>query len=71
MNETSEYSSIYKVYNDKQMKKDYASYTTKIKEAEDELNDYEDKWYKKFSQMEVTLSKLQSQTSSLTSMLGY
>ena len=70
MNETSEYSSIYKVYNDKQMKKDYASYTTKIKEAEDELNDYEDKWYKKFSQMEVTLSKLQSQTSSLTSMLG-
>lgn len=70
MNETSEYSSIYKVYNDKQMKKDYASYTTKIKEAEDKLNDYEDKWYKKFSQMEVTLSKLQSQTSSLTSMLG-
>lgn len=70
MNTTSEYSSIYKVYNDKQMKKDYASYTTKIKEAEDKLNDYEDKWYKKFSQMEVTLSKLQSQTSSLTSMLG-
>ena len=70
MNETSEYSSIYKVYNDKQMKKDYASYTTKIKEAEDELNDYEDKWYKKFSQMEVTLSKLQSQTNSISSMLG-
>lgn len=70
MNTTSEYSSIYKVYNDKQMKKDYADYTTKIKEAENELNDYEDKWYKKFSAMEVALSKLQSQTNSISSMLG-
>ncbi len=70
MSESTEYSSIYKVYNDKQLKKDYNDYTTKISDAEDELNDYEDRWYDKFSKMEVALSKLQSQTSSISSMLG-
>ena len=70
MSESTEYSSIYKVYNDKQLKKDYKDYTTKISDAEDELNDYEDRWYNKFSKMEVALSKLQSQTSSISSMLG-
>lgn len=70
MSESTEYSSIYKVYNDKQLKKDYKDYTKKIRDAEDELNDYEDRWYNKFSKMEVALSKLQSQTSSISSMLG-
>lgn len=70
MSESTEYSSIYKVYNDKQLKKDYKDYTTKISDAEDKLNDYEDRWYNKFSKMEVALSKLQSQTSSISSMLG-
>lgn len=70
MSESTDYSSIYKVYNDKQLKKDYNDYTKKISDAEDELNDYEDRWYNKFSKMEVALSKLQSQTSSISSMLG-
>lgn len=70
MGKSTEYSSIYKAYNDKQLKKDYESYTKKIKEAEKKLNDYEDKWYNKFSAMEVALSKLQSQTNSITQMLG-
>lgn len=70
MSESTEYSSIYKVYNDKQLKKDYKDYTKKISDAVDELNDYEDRWYNKFSKMEVALSKLQSQTSSISSMLG-
>lgn len=67
---TSEYSSVYKVYNDKKLKSEYDEYTTKIKEAEEELNDYEDKWYDKFTAMEVALSKLQSNTNAVTSMLG-
>lgn len=67
---SSEYSSIYKVYEDKRMKIDYDSYTQKIKDAEKELSDYEDKWYKKFSAMEVALSKLQSNQSTISSMLG-
>lgn len=70
MKETTDYSSIYKVYNDKQMKKDYDAYTKKIKEAEKKLSDYEDKWYNKFSAMETALSKLQSNQSVVSSMLG-
>lgn len=65
-----DYSSMYKVYNDKQMTKEYDSYTKKIKEAEKALSEYEDKWYNKFSAMEVALSKLQSNTNAVTSMLG-
>ena len=70
MGKTTTYSSIYKVYNDKQLKSDYESYTKKIKEAEEELSDYEDKWYNKFAAMEKALSKLQSNTNAVTSMLG-
>lgn len=70
MSETTDYSSIYKVYNDKQMKKDYDNYTKKIKEAEKKLSAYEDRWYDKFSKMETALSKLQSNQSIVSSMLG-
>lgn len=70
MGKTTTYSSIYKVYNDKQLKKDYDDYTKRIKEAEEKLSDYEDKWYEKFSAMEVALSKLQSNSNAVTSMLG-
>jgi Flagellar capping protein len=70
MSQTSDYSSIYKVYNDKQLQKDYDNYTKKIKEAEQKLSDYEDRWYDKFSKMETALSKLQSNQSVVSSMLG-
>ncbi|MBE5876009.1 MAG: hypothetical protein E7290_03870 [Lachnospiraceae bacterium] len=70
MSETTDYSSIYKVYNDKKLKSDYDDYTKRIKEAEDELNDYEDRWYEKFSAMETALAKLQSNSSAVTSMLN-
>ncbi|MBQ6996443.1 MAG: flagellar filament capping protein FliD [Lachnospiraceae bacterium] len=68
--EMTDYRSIYKVYDDKRLKKEYDDYTKKIKEAEDKLNDYEDKWYDKFAAMEVALSKLQSNSNAVTSMLG-
>lgn len=70
MGKSTYYSSMYKAYNDKQLKKDYENYTKKISEAEDELSDYEDKWYNKFASMETALSKLQSQQSSISSLLG-
>lgn len=67
---STEYRSIYKVYDDKRMKNEYDDYTKRIKEAQKKLDAYEDKWYKKFSAMEVALSKLQSSQNSLASMLG-
>lgn len=65
-----DYSSMSTVYDDKKMKDEYDSYTTKIKEAEQKLTDYEDKWYKKFSAMETALAKMQSNSSAVTSLLG-
>lgn len=67
---STDYRSIYKVYDDKRMKTEYDDYTKQIKEAQKKLDAYEDKWYKKFSAMEVALSKLQSSQNSLASMLG-
>lgn len=63
-------SSALTVYNDKQMKTDYDSYTEKISKQEDKLNDLIDKWYKKFSEMETALSKLQSKNSAVSGMFG-
>lgn len=57
-------------YDDKKMKSDYADYTTKIAEMEEKVNDYEDKWYKKFSKMETALAKMQSNSSAISSLLG-
>lgn len=70
MMKSTDYSSMYKVYDDKRLKEEYDDYTTKISEAEEKLNDYEDRWYEKFSAMEVALSKLQSNQNTVSSMLG-
>ena len=68
--ERSDYSSPFTVYNDKQMDIELKSYDSKIKTEQDKLNDYIDRWYEKFSQMEVALSKLNSKESSLSSLFG-
>ena len=65
-----DYSSAFTIYNDKQMDIELKSYDSKIAKEQDKLNDYIDRWYKKFSQMEVALSKLNSQESSISSLFG-
>lgn len=62
--------SRYSIYNDKEMTTQYKNYTTTIKEWETKISDKEDYYYKKFSSMETALSKLNSQTSSLSGLLG-
>ena len=57
-------------YDDKKMASDYSSYTSKIAEMEEALNDYEDKMYSKFSKMETALAKMQSKTTALAGLLG-
>ncbi len=64
------YRSYGNFYDDKKMQSDYDGYTNEIKELEDKLADYEDKWYKKFSAMETAMAKMQSNVSAVTSMLG-
>ena len=65
-----DFSSSYTIYEDVRMKQEYDSYTQKIKELEAKLADYEDKWYSKFAKMETALSKLQSNVSAVTALLG-
>lgn len=67
---STELSSAYKVYNDKEMDKELARYAQTISKWEEKVKDKEDYYYKKFSQMEVALSKLQNQTSSISGLLN-
>lgn len=65
-----DYSSSFTVYNDKQMALELKEYDSKIATEQKKLNDYIDRWYEKFSQMEVALGKLNSQQSSISSLFG-
>lgn len=67
---STEYSSIYKVYNDKKMQNDYNSYTKKIADLEAKLTEAEDRYYKKFGQMETMLSKLNDSSSSISALFN-
>lgn len=64
------YRSFGSFFDDKKVKSEYDSYNTKIKEMEKKLNDYEDKWYKKFANMEKAMAKMQSNTSAVTALIG-
>lgn len=67
---STELSSAYKVYNDKEMDKEATRIEQMIAKWEEKISDKEEYYYDKFSQMEVALSKLQSQTSSISGLLG-
>lgn len=67
---SSDYSSFNTFYDDKKMKADYTSYTTKISTLEKKLIEYEDKYYKKFAAMETALAKMQSNQNALAGLLG-
>ena len=67
---SSSVSSAFTIYNDKQMSSQYSDLSNKVSDWEERLKKYEDSYYKKFSAMETALAKLQSQQTSLSSMLG-
>jgi len=67
---TSSLSSVYKVYNDKELASEQKDWEKKITEYEDKLTAMEDKYYQKFAVMEKTLSKLNSTSTSVSSYLG-
>lgn len=63
-------SSTYTVYNDKEMASEYSDYTSLITKWQERLEQQEEYYYNKFSAMETALSKLNSQTSSLSGLFG-
>ena len=58
------------IYEDLKMKSEYSNYEKKIKEMEQDLQDYEDKWYSKFAKMETAMAKMQSNASAISGLLG-
>lgn len=67
---SSSVSSVYTIYNDKEMATQYSEYNTKISDKEDEIEKWEDYYYTKFSRMESALAQLNSQQSSLSGFFG-
>ena len=65
-----EISSALTFYNDKQLTSLRKDYEEDLDVMEDRIKEMEDKYYKQFTAMETALSKLQSQTNSLASLLG-
>lgn len=63
-------SSAYTVYNDKEMASEYSDYTSLITKWQERLESQEEYYYKKFSEMETALSKLNSQSSSMSGFFG-
>jgi len=70
MMKKTQYSSSFTLYDDVSMKEDYNDYTTKIKNQEQKITDFEDRYYKKFSAMETALAKLSSKESAISGLLG-
>lgn len=57
-------------YDDKRMTEEYNDFKTKIKKQEDKLTALQDRWYNKFSAMEVALAKLQSNQNAVSGLFG-
>ena len=70
MSSNPKFSSIYKVYNDKQLATEQTDWEKKIKDIEDEISGIEDKWYARFTSMEKALANMQGSQNAVTSMLG-
>lgn len=67
---STELSSAYKVYNDKELDREATRIQQMIAKWEEKVSEKEEYYYDKFAQMEVALSKLQNQTSSISGLLG-
>lgn len=59
------YSSMYKVYNDKQLSTQYTKQQTDIDKLQKKMTQVEEKYYKQFAKMEEMLAKIQSQTNAI------
>lgn len=70
MKSVSNVSSAYTFYNDKLMTTQQTAYKKQIATLATKLTDLENKYYKQFAAMETALANMQSQSSSLSSMLG-
>ncbi len=66
----SDYRSVYSMYDDKTLQKEYDDMEKDISDEEQKLADLEDKYYDQFSAMETALAKLQDKQNALGQLLG-
>ena len=62
--------SVYKVYNDKLLQKEYDNLSSEITKQEKYVSDLEDFYYSKFTAMETALAKLQNSSSAIAGLLN-
>lgn len=67
---SSSLSSIYKVYNDKELKKEQTDWEKKVSDLESKLKDIEDKYYRKFAAMEKLMGSMNSTQNYMSSFFG-
>lgn len=67
---SNDYKSSQKFYNDKQLTTEAADYKTELSEMQDKVADIEERYYDQFTRMEKALSTLNSQSSSISGMIG-
>ena len=63
--------SVYSFYNDKEMMKQIEEYKKKVDSWDEKVKKMEDKYYKQFSIMETTLSKLSNSSSYLSNLFNF
>jgi flagellar hook-associated protein 2 len=63
-------SSAMTFYNDKEIKNQISTYEDELSTLQDKLNDQEDRYYSQFTAMEKAMSNMQTQSSSLSGLLG-
>lgn len=70
LSSTSSSRSFGNFYDDKAMKTQYSTYKTQLSDYEKKLQGIEDKYYKQFSRMETAMTKMQSSSTYLSSLMG-
>ena len=65
-----DYRSVYSMYDDKTLQKEYNDMESDIADEEEKLADLEDKYYDQFSAMEKAMAKLQEKQNALGQLLG-
>ena len=66
----SDYRSFKSLYDDKALQTEYDNLGKDLKEEEQYLSDYEDKWYDKFAAMEKAMEKVNSKQNALAGLFG-
>lgn len=68
---STEYNSMYKVYNDKQLASENKKYEEQIAQWEEKMYKAEEKYYKQFTAMEKMLAEIQSQSNYLNNLFTF